>query len=274
MVMLMFIVIMVMMAMFVFIMMMPVFLVIVVMMAMSVFIMVMLMFIVIMVMMAMFVLLVRFRGKAFKLGGKGVLFLDRGENIRTHQILPIGGDDGRIRVFFQKRDRLGDFLLVARMREDDAACVLHLIGKELAEIFQVHFALFRVDDRTERIQLRVGQSRALHGADHVRQLSDTGRLDDNAVGRVFRRNLFERFCKISDERAADTAGVHLRDLNPRVLQKAAVYADLAELVFDEHDLFALIDFLNELFNERRFPCAQKSRKNIDPDHTDTSDFPS
>ena len=209
-------------------------------------------------MMAMFVLLVRFRGKAFKLGGKGVLFLDRGENIRTLQILPIGGDDGHVRVFFQQRDRLGDFLLVARMRKDDAACVLHLIGKELAEIFQVHFALFRVDDRTERIQLRVGQSRALHGADHVRQLSDAGRLDDNAVGRVFRRNLFERFCKISDERAADTAGVHLRDLNPRVLQKAAVYADLAELVFDEHDLFALIDFLNELFNERRFPCAQKS----------------
>ena len=233
-------------------------LVIVVMAAMSVFIMVMLMFIVIMVMMAMFMLLVRFRGKAFKLGGKGVLFLDRGENIRTLQILPIGGDDGHVRVFFQQRDRLGDFLLVARMREDDAACILHLIGKELAEIFQVHFALFRVDDRTERIQLRVGQSRALHGADHVRQLSDAGRLDDNAVGRVFRRNLFERFCKISDERAADTAGVHLRDLNPRVLQKAAVYADLAELVFDEHDLFALIDFLNELFNERRFPCAQKS----------------
>ena len=206
----------------------------------------------------MFVLLVRFRGKAFKLGGKGVLFLDRGENIRALQIPPIGGDDGRVRVFFQQRDRLGDFLLVARMREDDAACILHLIGKELAEIFQVHFALFRVDDRTERIQLRVGQSRALHGADHVRQLPDAGRLDDNAVGRVFRRNLFERFGKISDERAADTAGVHLRDLNPRVLQKAAVYADLAELVFDEHDLFALIDFLNELFNERRFPCAQKS----------------
>ena len=225
-------------------------------------------------MMAMFVLLVRFRGKAFKLGGKGVLFLDRGENIRALQILPIGGDDGRVRVFFQQRDRLGDFLLVARMRKDDAACILHLIGKELAEIFQVHFALFRVDDGTERIQLRVGQSRTLHGADHVRQLSDAGRLDDNAVGRVFRRDLFERFCKISDERAADTAGVHLRNLNPRVLQKAAVYADLAELVFDEHDLFALIDFLNELFNERRFPCTQKSRKNIDLDHTDTSDFPS
>ena len=243
-------------AMSVFIMM--VFVLVIVMTAVSVFIMMVLVLVIVMVMMAMFMLLVRFRGKAFKLGGKGVLFLDRGENIRTLQILPIGGDDGRIRVFFQQRDRLGDFLLVARVRKDDAACILHLIGKELAEIFQVHFALFRVDDGTERIQLRVGQSRALHGADHVRQFSDAGRLDDNAVGRVFRRNLFERFGKISDERAADTAGVHLRDLNPRVLQKAAVYADLAELVFDEHDLFALIDFLNELFNERRFPCAQKS----------------
>ena len=250
-------VIVVMAAMSVFIMMMLMF-VIVMMAAMFVFVMMMPVLVVTMVMMAMFVLLVRFRSKAFKLGGKGVLFLDCGENIRALQILPIGGDDSRVRVFFQKRDRLGDFLLVARVRKDDAACILHLIGKELAEIFQVHFALFRVDDRTERIQLRVGQSRALHGADHVRQLSDAGRLDDNAVGRVFRRNLFERFCKISDERAADTAGVHLRDLNPRVLQKAAVYADLAELVFDEHDLFALIDFLNELFNERRFPCAQKS----------------
>ena len=116
-IMMVFVLVIVMTAMSVFIVMVPVFIVIMVT-AMSVFIMVMLMFIVIMVMMAMFMLLVRFRSKAFKLGGKGVLFLDRGENIRALQILPIGGDDGRIRVFFQQRDRLGDFLLVARMRKD------------------------------------------------------------------------------------------------------------------------------------------------------------
>lgn len=41
-----------------------------------------------------------------------------------------------------------------------------------------------------------------------------------------------------------------------------VNTDLAEFVFDQHDLFALERFLDELFDQGRFACTQKAGENI------------
>ena len=49
---------------------------------------------------------------------------------------------------------------------------------------------------------------------------------------------------------------------PAFLQKAAVNADLAELVFDQHQLLALIGLLQQLFDERRLARAQKAGNNV------------
>ena len=79
-------------------------------------------------------------------------------------------------------------------------------------------------------------------------------------------NLFERFGEVADERAADAAGVHLRDLDARFLQERAVDADLAEFVFDEDQLFAVEAVRDQFFDERRLACAQKPAENIDLCH--------
>src|SRR5699024_2219451 len=49
----------------------------------------------------------------------------------------------------------------------------------------------------------------------------------------------------------------------RHLQKAAVDADLAELVLDQHHLLPLEGLTDQLFDQSRFACAQKAGKNID-----------
>ena len=76
-------------------------------------------------------------------------------------------------------------------------------------------------------------------------------------------HLFERFGKISDEAAADAAGIHLGDFDAGVLQKRAVDADLTELVFNQHQLLADVCFGDQLFDERRLACAEKPAENID-----------
>ena len=69
------------------------------------------------------------------------------------------------------------------------------------------------------------------------------------------------FGKIADQRAADAAGIHFGDLHAGVFQKAAVNADLAVLVFDEDDLFAGIDFFDQLADECGFSGAEKAGNN-------------
>ena len=75
------------------------------------------------------------------------------------------------------------------------------------------------------------------------------------------QHFFERLTEIAHEAAANAAGIHLGHFDAGFFQKAAVNADFAKLVFNQYQLFALISFFNQLFNERRFACTQKAGKN-------------
>ena len=44
--------------------------------------------------------------------------------------------------------------------------------------------------------------------------------------------LLQGLGEIADERTANTAGIHFRNIESRVLQKSAVNSDFTELVFD------------------------------------------
>ena len=98
---------------------------------------------------------------------------------------------------------------------------------------------------------------------------DAGRLDQDAVGRILRNDLLERAAEIAHQRAADAAGVHLRDLDAGLLQKAAVNADLAELILDQDELLAVIGLLDHLFDQSRFARAEKAGININFRHKNT-----
>ena len=196
------------------------------------------------------------------------------ENLRARDLVPRGGDDGGDGVFLAQHGDAGIELLLAqplRAGEDDGAGVLDLVVEELAEVLHIDLALRGVHDGGEAVEHHFVRLHALHGADDVRELADAGGLDEDAVGMELLHHLTERGGKVAHERAADAAGVHLVDRHARVLQETAVDGDLAELVFDEDDLLALIGLSDQLFDEGRLPRAEKAGENINFGH-DTIHF--
>jgi hypothetical protein len=129
------------------------------------------------------------------------------------------------------------------MAEHDAARVLDLVVEELAKVFHIQLALVGIDDGGEGIENDVLSHDALHGTDDVGQLADARGLDENAIGGEVGQDLRERLGKITDQGTANATLIHLSDLHAALLEKARVNADLAEFVFDEHDLLAGIGFL-------------------------------
>ena len=188
-------------------------------------------------------------------------------DLRAGQGVPVGGHDGGGGVLFcQQRHGLGNFVLAGGggAAQDDAGRMADLIIVELAEVLHIHFDLVHVRDGHKAVQLH-GQLRAhaLHSAGDVAQLADARRLDQDTVGVVGFHDLLQRLAEVADQAAADAAGVQLVDLNACLAHKAAVNADLAEFVFDQHDLLPGEGFFDELFDQRGFACAQKAGKNVD-----------
>ena len=217
----------------------------------------------------MMVMLMRLVLKMLELGGEGVLPLHGLENLRAGDLIPGGGDDrGGGVLLAQHGDAAVELFLAQTVGagEDDRARVLDLVVEELAEVLHVDAALVRVDDGGEAVELELIGLHALHGADDVGQLADAGGLDEDAVGAELLEHLLECLLKVTDEAAADAAGVHLVDRDARVLQETAVDGDLAELVFDENDLLAGIGLGDQLLDQRRFPRAEKAGENVNFGH--------
>ena len=241
-----------------------------VMMAMLMLVMVMMaMLVLVMVVMAMLVLVMVVQ-QMLDRGVQRILALDRAEQRFAGQLGDGRGHDHRRRILFP-HERNRRVQLFGRnhvgMTHDDRTGMLHLVIKKLSEVFHVHLALAGVHDRRECVERNVGAVDALHGLDHVGQFADAGRLDQNSIGRIGLEYLPQRFSEVADEAAANAAGIHFRDFDAGVLHEAAVDADLAELVFDQHKLFIFVTVGDQLFDERRFSRAEKTGKNIDLCHT-------
>ena len=207
-----------------------------------------------------------------KLDGDGAALLHRLHQLLAGQLRPRGRNDhGVLVVFADHVDALVKLFLrhAVGAAEDDGVGRLDLVIVELAEVLHIHLALRRVRHGHEIAELHVVGRDLAHGADDVGQLADAGRLDQDAVGRILRNDLLERAAEIAHQRAADAAGVHLRDLDARLLQKAAVNANFAEFVLNEDELLAVIGFLDHFFDERRLASAEKARININFCHTGT-----
>ena len=224
----------------------------------------------VMLVLIMVVMVVLRLGLSQQLICQGVAF-HGGEDLVAGDLSPVGGDDDGICVLSTKeRDGLLQLVLrhIGGAAEDDGAGVLHLIVKELAEVLHIHLGLLGIDhgDGAAQLQLRL-LGHTAHRLGHVRQLAHAGGLDDNAVGSVGLQHLLQGNAEVAHQRAADAAGVHLGDLNAGVLHKAAVNADLAEFVFDEHQLLALEGLLNQLFDEGGLAGTQKTGNNVDGCHS-------
>ena len=223
----------------------------------------------IMVMMVMVVLVLGLLGKELQLLFKGILVLHRLENLCAGELIPRGGNDGGVLVVLAQQSDAGFKLFgldTVRAAQNDGVCVLDLVVIELAEVLHIHFALVCIGNGGEAIQRNVFHVQVLHGTDHIAQLAYAGRLDQNAVRVVGLQHLTQRLAEVAHKAAADAALAHLGDFNAGVLQKAAVNGNLAKLVFDEDELFALKSFGDQLADQRGFACAEEAGKNIDFRH--------
>ena len=203
---------------------------------------------------------------AQKLGNQVALTIHNGNDLCTGQFVPIGGHNGGGGVLFlDQGNGCGNLLLVcaAGAAQDDAGCVADLVIIELAKVLHIHFDLVHIGHSHKAVQAdRQGLAHTLNGAGHITQLANAGRLNQDAVRMIGLHDLFQCLAEVAHQGAADAAGVQLVDLNASLTHKAAVNADLAEFVFDQHDLFALERFLDELFDQGRFACTQKAGENI------------
>ena len=80
---------------------------------------------------------------------------------------------------------------------------------------------------------------------------------------VLVNNLLQCFSEISHQGAADTAGVHLGNVDAGILQEAAVNSDLAKLVFNQHQVLTGISLRDHFLNESGLTRTQKTGINID-----------
>ena len=92
----------------------------------------------------------------------------------------------------------------------------HLIVKELAEILHIHLAFHGVHHRGGAIKGE-GLVNALYGPDHIAQLAYAAGLDQDTVRMELLQYLGKGLGKIPHQGAADTTGVHFRDLDAGVL---------------------------------------------------------
>ena len=190
-----------------------------------------------------------------------------GQNGLAVDLIPGGGDDGGSGVLLTQQGGSRLQLLLRQLlgpAEDNGTGGLDLVVVKLAEVLHIDLHLAGIGHGDEAVELHVRHilDGVLHRHDHIAELAHAGGLDEDAVGLVLLVHFLQRLVEIAHQRAADAAGGHLTDLHAAVLQKAAVDGDLAELVFDQHQLFPLIGLGQQLFDQRSLARAQKTGNNV------------
>ena len=207
---------------------------------------------------------------------QGGLF-DGGQDGLAVQLVPGGGEDDRRGVLFPQQGHRPLQLVLGQVLgagEEDRPRMLHLVVVELAEILHIHLHLGRVrhGDKAVELQRRVLPRGLLHRRHHVGQLAHPGGFDEDAVRVEALLHLVEGLAEVPHQGAADAAGGHLGNLDARVLQEAAVHADLAKLVLNKHQLFALVRLRKQLFDEGGLTRPQEPGHNVDFCHWEIISF--
>ena len=199
----------------------------------------------------------------------GVLMLHSKENVLTVKEIPGSCHDNSLSVMLTKEtNALGNLLILCGlgMGEDDGGSMLDLVVIELAKVLHIHLALINVGNGGEAVKSCTVLLGSLCRADNVRELTNARGLDDDSIGIILLKNLNKRLGKIANKRAAETAGVHLSNLDTCIGKESAVNTDLTELVLNENNLLTCICLFNQLLDKRGFTCAKEAGKYINLCH--------
>ena len=188
-----------------------------------------------------------------------------GNQLRAGELTPGCCDDGCLFIMGTQHFHSGIQLGLGNRigtGQDDGGSSFDLIVVELTEVLHIDLDLACINDRDGITQCNITGGNLLHRTDHIRQLANAGRLNDNPVGMILGNDLFQCLAKVAYQRAADTAGVHLGNVDARILQETAVNADLAKFIFDEHQLLTCVSFLDHLLDQCGFTRAEETRINV------------
>ena len=192
---------------------------------------------------------------------QGIFSLHSLPQLRAGQLIPGGGDQGGVIVMLPQQGNssvqlcLGDGIGAGK---NDGRSGFYLVVVEFAEVLHIDLDLAGIHNGNGITQLHIVPRYFLHGGNDIGQLANTGGLNHDAVGRILVDDLGQRFAEIANQGAADAAGVHLSDVDARILQESAVDADLAEFILDQHQFFACVGFLDHLFDKGGLTRAQET----------------
>ena len=148
---------------------------------------------------------------------------------------------------------------LVRPAQQNRPRILNLVDKKLSKILNIHFRLGGIHHRHRAVDLHIQVSgHIFHRFKHIGELSHTRRLNQNTIRPISLDHFLQRSPEIPHQGAADTPGIHLLDLNARLLQKASVNADLPEFIFNQHRPAAIQNLLQQLFNQSGLPRSQKT----------------
>ena len=147
-----------------------------------------------------------------------------------------------------------------------AVGVKNLVLVKLTEILSVHLAFCAVHNGYAGIYAYIVVLGIIDCRDNVRQLAHAGGLNNDSVGLIGFDRFLERLGEIAHQATADTAGVHLGNLDAALLQKSAVHTYLTELVLDKHQLLALEHIADKSLYKSCFSRTQKAGNYINLCH--------
>ena len=200
-----------------------------------------------------------------QLGSQGSLAFHGLDQLRAGEVIPGSGDDGSHLVVLPEHLHSGvqlELIDGIGTGQDDGGGGFDLVVVELAEVLHIHLHLACVHHGHGVAQGHFVARNLVHGADDIGQLAHTGGLDDDAVGMVLGDHLFQSLAEVTHQGAADAAGIHFGDVDARILQEAAVNADLTELILDEHQLLSLVALGNQLLDQGGLAGSQEAGINI------------
>ena len=213
----------------------------------------------------MMVLVLLLLGQLLQSSRQGIPAFHGRQQLLAVQFVPRGRHNGGGGVLLPQQGHTGIQLFLAhpgRTAQNNGAGMLHLVIEELTEVSHIHLGLGGIHHGGKTVQHHIMHFQVLHRPDDIAEFAHTGGFNEDTVGVIGIHHLLQRLAEIAHQTAADAAAVHFGNVDARLLQKAAVNADLAKLIFNENKLLAGIGLSDQLLDERRLARAQKSGENI------------
>ena len=199
----------------------------------------------------------------------GILTLHGIHNLTAGQFVPGSGDQRGICIMLPQQYHSAIQLSLGNgigTGQNNCSSGFDLVVVELTKVLHIHLDLAGISHCHSIAQHHIFTDYLLHSRHHIGQLANTGRLDDDAIRMIPFDDFRQSLTKIAHQAATDAAGVHFSDIDTCILQEAAVDTDLAELIFNEHQLLPAVSLLDHFLNQGCLASAQKAGINVNNSH--------